>query len=320
MDLPLALKTAIEEKCAACRHADLLAAAQGISERYRKESGHGKALLTREVEALAYAAVRMPATFAAVSAALEHTFACFEGQIASVLDVGAGTGTATWAAGMLLEDAAFTCLEREPVMISLGSSLMQGDERLSKAAWVRHDLAAAPVTHRADMVIASYALNELDEPTRARVLQNLWGCAEKLLVIVEPGTPVGFAQLRQARTTLIDLGGQVIAPCVHQGECPLPADDWCQFTSRVARSRLHKQLKGGDAPYEDEKFSFLAVAKGEGKPAKNRLLRHPQKAAGRITLRLCTPNGLAEQTITKKNGEIFKLARKANSGDAFPDI
>lgn len=320
MDLPITLKAAIEERCAACRHAELIAAAQSISERYRKESGHGKALLTREVEALSYAAVRMPATFAAVSAALAYTFECFDEPITSVLDVGAGTGAATWAVSMLLEDASFTCLERENVMISLGSDLMQGDERLSQVQWIRHDLAVSPVTQKAELVIASYALNELDEQTRDRVLQNLWACAEKLLVIVEPGTPVGFAQLRQARTTLIGLGGHVIAPCVHHGDCPLPAEDWCQFTSRVARSRLHKQLKGGDVPYEDEKFSFLAVAKTPGKPAKTRILRHPQKETGRITLRLCTPKGIAEQTITKKDSELFKLARKANSGDAFPEI
>ncbi len=320
MDLPITLKAAIEERCAACRHAELIAAAQSISERYRKESGYGKALLTRNVEALSYAAVRMPATFAAVSAALAYAFECFDEPITSVLDVGAGTGAATWAVSMLLEDASFTCLERENVMISLGTDLMQGDERLSQVQWVRHDLAVSPVTQRADLVIASYALNELDEQTRGRVLENLWACAEKLLVIVEPGTPVGFAQLRQARTTLIGLDGHVIAPCVHNGDCPLASDDWCQFTSRVARSRLHKQLKGGDAPYEDEKFSFLAVAKMPGKPAKARILRHPQKETGRITLHLCTPEGIIEQTITKKNGELFKRARKANSGDAFPEL
>ena len=317
MDLPFTLKASIEEKCAACRHNDLLAAAQGISERYRKESGQGKCLLSREVEALAYAAVRMPATFAAVSAALSSTLPCVDGEIRTVLDVGAGTGAATWAVRMLVEDAAFTCLEREAVMMSLGAELMQGDAVLSQAAWIRHDLATSPVTQRADLVMASYVLNEMDAPTRQRVLQQLWACADKLLVLIEPGTPVGFGQLREARSELIRLGGHVIAPCVHDGYCPLPADDWCQFTSRVARSRLHKLLKGGDAPFEDEKFSYLAVAKYPGKPADARVLRHPQKESGRIALRLCTKEGIADRAVTRRDGDLFKAARKANSGDAF---
>lgn len=321
MELPFALKAAIEERCAAHPTGDLIAAARNISERYRNESGHGKRLLTQDVEALSYAVVRMPATFGAVSAALSHTLDCFDAPIATVLDVGAGTGAATWAVHEALDgEASFTCLEREDAMIRLGSVLMAEDEVLSRVQWVRHDLAAAPVTPKADLVIASYALNELSEEKRAEVLRNLWDCAEKLLVIIEPGTPVGFAQLRKARETLIAQGGHVVAPCVRQGECPLPADDWCQFTARVARSRLHKLLKGGDVPYEDEKFSYLAVAKEAATPAEARILRHPQKESGRITLRLCTAEGVQDKVVTKKQGELFKRARKADSGDAFPNI
>lgn len=321
MELPFALKAAIEENCAAYPTSDLIAAARNISERYRNESGHGKRLLTEDVEALSYAVVRMPATFGAVSTALSHTLECFGMPIATVLDVGAGTGAATWAVHEALNgEVSFTCLEREDAMIRLGSGLMAEEETLSKALWVRHDLSAAPVSQRADLVIASYALNELSEEKRAEVLRNLWDCAEKLLVIIEPGTPVGFAQLRKAREMLIALGGHVAAPCVHQGECPLPADDWCQFTARVSRSRLHKLLKGGDVPYEDEKFSYLAVAKASVHPAECRILRHPQKESGRITLRLCTPEGIQDKAITKKQGKLFKRARKADSGDAFPIV
>ncbi len=319
MDLPFNLKNAIEERCARVGLADLTRAARGISERYRSESGHGKRLLTEDVEALSYAAVRMPATYGAVSAALAYTLECFHESIAAVLDVGAGTGAATWAFHDAVEGASFTCLEREDAMIRLGSGLMAEDPALARAAWIKHDFSVAPVTQRADAVIASYALNELSEEKRAQVLRNLWDCADKLLVIIEPGTPEGFRQLRLARQTLTALGGHVAAPCVCDGECPLPPDDWCHFTSRVARSRLHKQLKGGDVPYEDEKFAFLAISKTPCEPASARILRHPLKEAGRITLRLCTKDGIADRAVTKKQGELFKRARKAGSGDAFPE-
>lgn len=320
MELPFALKAAIEEKCAAHQTSALIAAARNISERYRNESGHGKRLLTEDVEALSYAVVRMPATYGAVSTALRWMLDCYGEKISSVLDVGAGTGAATWAVMEELEDPIeITCLERETAMIKLGSGLMKADEQLRRVQWVQHDLSAAPVTQRADLVVASYALNELSEDKRAEVLRNLWECTEKLLLIVEPGTPVGFAQLRKARETLIARGGQVAAPCAHQDKCPLPTDDWCQFTARVARSRLHKLLKGGDVPYEDEKFSYLAVAKSGVSTAGSRILRHPQKESGRITLRLCTAEGLQDMVVTKKQGELFKRARKADSGDAFPN-
>lgn len=101
--------------------------------------------------------------------------------------------------------------------------------------------------------------------------------------------------------------------------CPLPPDDWCHFSCRVARSRLHRQLKGGDAPYEDEKFCYLAFGRAKGRPgfipASYAILK---SESGKITLQLCTPSGLVTLPVRKRDGTLFKTARKANSGDAFP--
>ena len=79
-------------------------------------------------------------------------------------------------------------------------------------------------------------------------------------------------------------------------------------------------FKGGDVPYEDEKFSYLAVAKEPARPAECRILRLPQKESGRIALRLCMQEGIQDKAVTKKQGELFKRARKADSGDAFPNV
>ena len=321
MELPIDLKISIENRCSSCKQAALISAAQALSDRYRKETGKGKRLLTKDIEALAYAAVRMPATYGAVYSALQHTFECFHDPLESVLDVGAGTGSAVWAISELLNSPlTVTCLEREPAMISLGSGLMASNPVLCQAKWIHHDMALSQVSQHADIVIASYALNEMDDEIRRAVVSNLWDCAEKLLLIVEPGTPAGFRQLLRARTELIRRGGHIVAPCPHISECPLEENDWCHFTCRVSRSRLHKTIKGGDVPYEDEKYSFLAISKTPVQPAFARVLRHPLKEDGRITLRLCTQSGVATKTVSKKQGELFKKARKANSGDVFPEI
>ena len=78
-------------------------------------------------------------------------------------------------------------------------------------------------------------------------------------------------------------------------------------------------MKEGDAPYEDEKFCYLALSRVPCTPAPARILRHPQKEAGHITLKLCTEAGITERTVTKKEGPLFKAARKAGAGDAFSD-
>ncbi len=78
---------------------------------------------------------------------------------------------------------------------------------------------------------------------------------------------------------------------------------------------MHKLLKEGEAPYEDEKFSYIAVSKMKT-AKKDRILRHPKIENGRITLKLCTTEGdIEEKTITKKEKEKFKIAKKLNNGD-----
>src|SRR5258708_7568768 len=104
MQLPLSLRQAIEQE-AACQslpsltQATLAQAAGELSQKYREQILPGKPFIATEAHRLAYAAVRMPATFAAASAVLaEVRRLAPELQIESLLDLGAGTGAASWAA------------------------------------------------------------------------------------------------------------------------------------------------------------------------------------------------------------------------------
>ncbi|MBP3523506.1 MAG: rRNA methyltransferase, partial [Clostridia bacterium] len=69
---PQELTAALEALLAGESAAQLALDAQTISENYRLRTGQGSRLLTKEREAAAYAASRMPATFAAAQAALQQ--------------------------------------------------------------------------------------------------------------------------------------------------------------------------------------------------------------------------------------------------------
>ena len=319
MEFPLSLRSALEARLDGFKQSQLLSDSQAISARYRKQDSSGKRLLTTDREAVAYAATRMPATFGAVSAALQWVLDCCDIRLETLLDAGAGTGAACWAADALLSLSEVTCLEREGAMRRLGEALMEtGSPALQSARWIDRDITKENLGVTADLVVASYVLNELSEENRLKAARSLWNTAGQMLLIVEPGTPAGYAHLREIRSLLLKEGAHMAAPCPHENACPLPEDDWCHFTCRVARSRLHKQLKGGEAPYEDEKFCYLALTRKECAPAGARILRHPRIDPGKISLSLCTENGLSTREVRKKDGPLFKAARNSHCGDSFP--
>lgn len=319
MELPNELKLAIERQTVGVPQSKLRTASENISIKYRNETGAGKRLVSTEIDTLAYAIVRMPATYGAVSSALSYSLEFNNPGIKTVLDVGAGMGTATWAIESTIDTVErITCIEREPAMISFGKTLMKDSPSLlAKAEWICCDMRDLRLTQKFDLVVASYALGELSDMDREKVIEKLWSFTNKLLLIVEPGTPLAFSNLRMERSQLINAEASVVAPCPHSDTCPLPNDDWCHFTCRISRSRLHKQLKGGDAPYEDEKFAYLAVARDSIQTNSSRILRHPLIESGRITLKLCTRNGIETKSVTKKQKDSFKVARKAKCGDTF---
>ena len=316
MELPIKLQLAIENQTTLLKHEKLVKDAQSIREKYRTGSGQGKRLVTTNNEAIVYSVVRMPATYGAVYSALKCTLSLISCDIKTMSDVGAGTGAATWACDALLDLNSIVCLEREPVMQNLGQMMMcDSSEALSKTKWLQCDITKDDIKDKTDLVVASYMLNELSDTERIKAIDKLWNATNGLLLIVEPGTPVGFSHLKKAREHLLSKGGHVVAPCTHEGVCKISDDDWCHFTCRIQRSKLHKKLKGGEVPYEDEKFTYLAVTREKHHNAQARVLRHPIIEKGRISLVLCTEENIKKTTFCKKDVEMYKKVRKVQCGD-----
>ena len=98
----------------------------------------------------------------------------------------------------------------------------------------------------ADVVMASYVIGEMDDAERRTLAELMWTKTRDTLLVVEPGTPQGYARIIALRAQLIASGAHVAAPCPHDGQCPLQAPDWCHFTQRLQRSQAHKQIKGAE--------------------------------------------------------------------------
>ena len=293
-------------------------AADVLSRRYRGEVRDGRLHLDDDLAARAYIATRLPATYAAISAcAAAITGSRPDFAPRTLLDVGAGPGSV-----LLAVAERWPGLERA-LLLEASPAIRAWGERLTAQTQVAVTWQTADATagfsdvppH--DLVSAAYVLNELSEGARAKLVADLWALTTDTLLLVEPGTPAGYERILAARAQLFAAGAYPVAPCPHAHECPLTSPDWCHFSQRTPRSRLHRETKRAEVGWEDEKYAYVAVSRSPGR-GEARVLATPRARSGLVTLKLCEPDGSArERTVTRREGEAFKAARRVGWGDTF---
>ena len=176
--------------------------------------------------------------------------------------------------------------------------------------------AALAGAEAADVVIASYLIGEMDDAERWSLAELMWAKTRDTLLVVEPGTPAGYARILALRQQLLALGAHVAAPCPHERACPLQAPDWCHFTQRLQRSQAHKQIKGAELPFEDEKFSYVALTRAPVALRPARVLAQPVVSKVEVAAKLCTADGLEMARVPRRAKEAYARARRWRWGDA----
>ena len=338
------LTAAVQAALAGADTGKLGASVQRLIAAYRAGEVPQAPVITSRLDAAAYAAYRMPATAVATAAALREIRLSLPGWApSSLIDFGAGTGGSAWAvASDLPSIEAITLLEQSPDAIRLGTAIFAQAESdvLRSATWRLWRLgesdggeagapeAGIPV---ADLATVCYVLGELT-PAQQAALTTLAASAAPAVVLVEPGTPAGHRRILAARALLLSAGYQVAAPCPHELDCPLDvAGDWCHFAARLQRSAMHRQAKGAELAYEDEKFSYVAAIGpranraaagrlGAGPPdlPDGRVVRRPQQRKGLVMLDLCRADGSSSrELVSKSKGESYRRARKTSWGDRW---
>ncbi|MFF9021067.1 small ribosomal subunit Rsm22 family protein [Streptomyces eurythermus] len=315
------LRTALADLLDGLPPREVAAAVDRLIANYRGDTPTHAPILRDRADVAAYAAYRMPATFEAVRSALAALADALPGWTpAGHTDVGGGTGAATWAVQTTWPgERGVTVLDWAEPALAVGRRLTAAHPALKDARWERARIGVDLTLDDTDLVTVSYVLNELTESDRA-ALVDAAARAARTVVIVEAGTPAGYARVIEARDRLIRAGFRIAAPCPHSAACPIgPGTDWCHFSARVGRSSLHRQVKGGSLAYEDEKFSYVAATRLPAEPAPARVVRRPQIRKGQVLLDLCEADErLSRGTVTKRHGDLYKAARDADWGDAWP--
>ncbi len=268
------------------------------------------------VDLAAYISTRMPATYAAIAFVLrEVALVQPDFAPASMLDVGAGPGTASFAAQTTWPSlSTFILVEQDARFAALA-------ETLAKTLLPTHDVirqnlfSAAP---QVDAVIAAYVLAELPKAQIMKAVLHLWRQTQHTLVVVEPGTPQGFARVRASRDALLAAGAYLIGPCTHAQACPMVAPDWCHFKTRLPRSRAHMHAKAASVPFEDEAFAWLAVSRFAAPLPQARILAPPRTNKVAVTMRVCDALGLHDESFASRHKATYNAAKKLKWGDSLP--
>src|ERR1700719_556579 len=322
-DLPPDLKAGLDRLAYGMSRKALAERAATQSRNYR--AGCGSHRITTADDVLAYAFTRLPATYAAAVAvfnAMYETLPTFRPR--TLLDVGAGPGTAAFAAVRVFEtlvDIRF--IDANAGLRKLALTLMAeaDNETLRRGAdgqSYRHGNAVTLVaeTQPADLVVVSYMAGEIAAGELARFTQLLWGATAGALVVIEPGTPEGYERVLRMRGELIAAGAHMAAPCPHGRACPLQPPDWCHFAQRLPRSRDHLRIKGAEVPFEDEKFSYMVLSRGKAQSIDARVLARPKITKSAVAAKLCTESGLVVDIATRRDADAYRRRKSWRWGDS----
>ncbi|CAD6211688.1 unnamed protein product [Miscanthus lutarioriparius] len=225
---------------------------------------------------------------------------------AKVLDFGAGPSSALWAMRAVWPKSIerVNLVEPSKEMQRAGQSLLDNLKGLP----LIHSYDSIQELNRKiekherghDLVVSSYALGEIPSLSdRITIVRQLWDLTSDVLVLLEPGTPQGAKIISQMRSYILWMekeycrkieksssrppssmksivaqeaslknGSFVVAPCPHDGRCPLEnSDKYCHFVQRLERTssqRAYKRSKGVPLRgFEDEKFCYVALRRGK---------------------------------------------------------
>ena len=256
--------------------------------------------------------MRMMFILEEVSARFDKSF--FTGDNLKVMDLGSGTGAATFALLDWLKKNRFkgkvevTCVDQSAMALKY-SKMMAGEVKAGPAAttitWLKQSICSPAVpSQKWDIIMSSYALNEAfmaDDDQFAKWTGELLGSLNKggILLVCEPMEYDKFNRVNALRDRIIACDGMhVIAPCLHDKACPMMKDDegWCHDvrswhpteSMRLLNRRLYRKI-------ELLKYSFIVAGRMKKLPECGfncaRMIAPVKDEKGRSLMKGCAGDG-----------------------------
>ncbi|KAI0361117.1 Rsm22-domain-containing protein [Trametes cingulata] len=256
-------------------------------------------------DATAFATVALPSHYSAIYAVLDHVKQRLgpEWQVRRVIDWGAATGSALWASGhafqrdvdenarpdmtnMQMAESSlesYLGIDKREGLVRIGKRLIRDIEMGNlEVSWQKafHDDNAVEREGGSQvMALSAFLLSSLPTSSERRALvKEMWDSGAEVMVLIDHDfeavaearaqfLKLGRAELDDPSTSHLSVrGSHVVAPCPHDGACPLyqPGGSKlvCSFSQRLQRPEFVRKTKHSGTGHEDMDYSYVVIRRG----------------------------------------------------------
>ncbi|KAK2461490.1 hypothetical protein APHAL10511_005953 [Amanita phalloides] len=183
-------------------------------------------------------------------------------------------------------------IDKRDGLVSMGKRLVDGIDcgnlRIRWQRSFRNEDLACPA-HKQTIALSAFLLSTLSSPlARRTVVKEMWESGAEVMVLIDHRSAGGFGAIAEAREYLLQLGkkelegpqadttsssngSHVVAPCPHDGTCPLFHGGGsrlaCGFSQRVQRPEFVRRTKHSKTGHEDIEYSYVVIRRGARPPA-----------------------------------------------------
>lgn len=328
INLPDKIEEAIDAILSQSENSSWISRAQILHDKYKTGKRHPQESYIRDfVDIAAYLGMRVPATYAQIAGALyqlKESMPAFQPE--SLLDLGSGPGTAIWAA-----KEVWPSLKKATAMDNDGSFLSVSRELFNKSGleldieWegdsLRSDFGSK--NNKYDVVILANVLNELTEEERIKVIDRAFTQCNKVLVIIEPGTPGGAQIITDSQKNFTNKHF-LMAPFLNNSFVE-SADFWIHFPQRFIRPEFQRRVRQHmrvsnlmASDWEETKYSYIAFSKyaPETSPL-GRVVAPIKKQKAWFDLTVLTAKGIEKLQVFKRDKDKYNYVKKLHWGDVI---
>lgn len=291
-----------------------------------REKAHGRIVLKTHDDALAYIAMRSPATFAQifhVLSATKETLPSWNPK--SLLDLGSAQGTGIWAAHEVwpsIEEV--TAVDQQEDFLLLGKKIEKAANLNVDIKWQHRDLReGVNNTKTYDVVLIANVLNELNPKAADKLIGHAIDACSGVLIIIEPGTPFGSSIVENASRKLSSTG-TLLAPYINNSF--IPTDNYYlhfpqrfirpDFQRRIRQTMRNSNLMASD--WEETKMAYTVISK---LPAEKnfwgRVVGPVKQQKGFVEVPVLTEKGIETIKVLKRHAQQYTIAKDAVWGQTL---